>query len=163
MELGTLLGCWFFQLAPSIWNRQLIHQKPGVPVFSRSSIVNRCGIGVVPQKPFFRWVQEGLGHETTAIGAFEPLLLLIPCYKDQDEAMVILEDEFATIFRMELMFWCTDVKLWPWPLTFYKFLEWFGIRFYGLIGDMGVHPLESHEFNESFVKAVFLSAEDQKR
>lgn len=131
-------------------------------MFSRISIVNRCAIGVVPRVPFFQWVQQVHGHESTAIGAFEPLLFLIPCYKDQDEAMEILKDEFDAILCMELMFWCADANQWPWPLTFDKFLEWFDIRFYGLAGDLGEHPLVGHEFNESFVKEVFLGAEHRQ-
>lgn len=66
-------------------------------MFSRISIVNRCSISVVPRVPFFKRVQQVHSHESNAIGAFEPLLFLIPCYKYQDEAMEILEDETELI------------------------------------------------------------------
>ena len=135
--------------------------KPGDPMLSRLSIANRCAVGVVPREPFFQWVQQVLGHESTAIRALEPLLFLIPCYRDQEEALEILEDEFGEIFCMQLLFWCTDLRMWLTRRTFDLFLEWFDVRTYSMVGDMGDYPLGSEEFNEYFLRKVLASAEER--
>ena len=129
-------------------------------MLTRLSIANRCAVGVVPREPFFQWVQQVLGHESTAIRALEPLLFLIPCYRDQEEALEILEDEFGEIFCMQLLFWCTDLRQWPRRRTFDLFLEWFDVRTYNMVGDLGEYPLGSEEFNEYFLRKVLASAEE---
>jgi hypothetical protein len=130
-------------------------------MLSRLSIANRCAVGVVPREPFFQWVQQVLGHESTAIRALEPLLFLIPCYRDQEEALEILEDEFGEIFCMQLLFWCTDLRKWPGRRTFDLFLEWFDVRTYSMVGYLGEYLLGSEEFNKYFLRKVLASAEDR--
>jgi hypothetical protein len=115
----------------------------------------------VPREPFFQWVQQVLGHESTAIRALEPLLFLIPCYRDQEEALEILEDEFGEIFCMQLLFWCTDLRKWPRWRTFDLFLEWFDVRTYSMVGDLVEYPLGSEEFNEYFLRKVLASSEER--
>ncbi len=135
--------------------------KPGGPMLSRLSIANRCAVGVVPREPFIQWVQQVLGHESTAIRALEPLLFLIPCYRDQEEALEILEDEFGEIFCIQLLFWCTDLRKWPRRRTFDLFLEWFDVRTYSMVGDLAEYPLGSEEFNEYFLRKVLASSEER--
>jgi len=82
--------------------------------------------------------------------AEEPSLYLIPTYDSEEEARSVLNERYAAIFEAELDLWCMDRSRWPQPRSFELFQQWFSVRFFPLVEDLGSEPLHAYEVDESF-------------
>jgi hypothetical protein len=65
-----------------------------------------------------------------------------------------LQAGWAPIFEAELELWCRDRQLWPSPRSYAMFLEWFELRFFPLVEDLGGEPLRSFELEDGFEASV---------
>ncbi len=114
------------------------------------AVVNRCAIAVAPRRPMLDWSRpfwtredmEGLGDEQS--------LYLLPTWDDEGELRQQLEERWPAIFEAELDLWCRDHQLWPNPRDFDMFQQWFELRFFPLVEDLGGEPLRSFELEEGF-------------
>jgi hypothetical protein len=114
------------------------------------AVVNRCAISVAPRRPMLDWSRpfwtredmEGLGDEQS--------LYLLPTWDDEGELQRRLAERWPAIFEAELDLWCRDRQLWPHPRDFALFQEWFELRFFPLVEDLGGEPLRNFELEEAF-------------
>jgi hypothetical protein len=114
------------------------------------AVVNRCAIAVAPRRPMVDWSRpfwtredmEGLGDEQS--------LYLLPTWDDESELQRCLDERWPVIFEAELDLWCRDRQLWPAPRDFAMFQQWFELRFFPLVEDLGGEPLRSFEIKEGF-------------
>ena len=77
-------------------------------------------------------------------------LYLIPSSENPDEAQKWLESAYGRIFENELDSWCRDASLWPDPRPYTLFREWFDVRFYDLVEDLGDTELTLDEEEDHF-------------
>jgi hypothetical protein len=61
-----------------------------------------------------------------------------------------LQERWPAIFEAELDLWCRDRQLWPTPRDFAMFQQWFELRFFPLVEDLGEEALRSFELEEKF-------------
>ena len=105
------------------------------------AVLNRCALAVAPKPPMREWSRPFWTREDRVGGAEDESLYLIPAYDDETAALVLLRDLHGQIFAAELSLWCEDRQLWPSPRSFDLFLQWFSLRFFPLVEDLGVEPL----------------------
>lgn len=113
-------------------------------------VINRCAVAVAPRRPMLDWSRpfwtredmEGLGDEQS--------LYLLPTWDDEDQMRQRLEERWPTIFEAELDLWCRDRELWPNPRDFGMFQEWFELRCFPLVEDLGGEPLRGFDLEEGF-------------
>jgi hypothetical protein len=98
-------------------------------------------MAVINRRPFWS-PEDRLG------GATDESLYLIPAYDDQVAALAQLRGLHEEIFAAELDLWCVDRQLWPSPRSFDLFLQWFSLRFFPLVEDLGVEPLITYGVGE---------------
>jgi hypothetical protein len=114
------------------------------------AVVNRCAVAVAPRRPMIDWSRpfwtredmEGLGDEHS--------LYLLPTWDDEGELQLRLQERWPAIFEAELDLWCRDRQLWPTPRDFAMFQQWFELRFFPLVEDLGEEALRSFELEEKF-------------
>jgi hypothetical protein len=105
------------------------------------AVLNRCAIAVAPRSPMREWSRAFWGPEDHRDDSDEPSLYLIPTYDDDAEALTLLGELYDGIFSSELTLWCDDRELWPAPRSFDLFLQWFSLRLFPLVDDLGSEPL----------------------
>jgi hypothetical protein len=118
------------------------------------AVLNRCAISVVSLPPMVEWSRpfwtrddmEGLGED--------PSLYLIPTYESDEQARNVLGARYEAIFEAELHLWCVDRSRWPQPRSFELFQQWFAVRFFPLVEDLGSEPLHAYEVDESFQNTI---------
>lgn len=86
--------------------------------------------------------------------AEEQSLYLIPPYDDGQAAQAVLRGIYGAIFAAELNLWCGDQALWPKPLSFELFEQWFSLQLFPLVNDLGSSPLQRWETEDAFRKRV---------
>lgn len=118
------------------------------------AIVNRCAVGIAPRPPLIDWSRQVSGDQQMCWEENDHSLYLLPSYEDPSERWQILEEAHLEIFEEELGSWCTDRSLWPSPITFPLFREWFDIRFYDLVQDLGDEELCSDGIDPEFLAEV---------
>ena len=89
---------------------------------------------------------ESLGDEQS--------LYLLPIWDDEGERQQRLEERWSAIFEAELDLWCRDRQLWPAPRDFAMFQDWFELRFFPLVEDLGGEPLRGFAVEEDFELSV---------
>ncbi|MFZ0406588.1 MAG: hypothetical protein WAM11_00535, partial [Cyanobium sp.] len=114
------------------------------------TVINRCAIGIGPRQPLIDWIRQVSGDPDVHWEANEDGLYLVPVYENDIEAISILENTYERIFKAELESWSRDPASWPSPRTFALFQEWFEIRFYYLVEDLG-----GEEFKQAVVDKAF--------
>ena len=55
---------------------------------------------------------------------------------------------------IDLDLWCRDRQLWPTPRDYAMFQQWFELRFFPLVEDLGGEPLRSFELEDGFDASV---------
>lgn len=118
------------------------------------AVVNRCAVAVAPRQPMIDWTRpfwtredmEGLGDEQS--------LYLLPTWDDAQQLEQQLQQHWATIFEAELELWCRDRQLWPSARSQRLFLEWFDLRFFPLVEDLGSESLRSFQLEEGFEASI---------
>jgi hypothetical protein len=114
------------------------------------AVLNRCALSVAPKSPMREWSRPFWTREDRLSGAEDESLYLIPAYDDETAALTLLRDLHEQIFAAELDLWCADLALWPSPRSFDLFLQWFSLRFYPLVEDLGEEPLITFGMDERF-------------
>jgi len=114
------------------------------------AVLNRCALAVAPKLPMREWSRPFWTREDLAAGAEDESLYLIPAYDDDNGALTLLRDLHEEIFSAELDLWCVDRELWPSPRGFELFLDWFSLRFFPLVEDLGLEPLVAYRVGERF-------------
>jgi hypothetical protein len=114
------------------------------------AVLNRCALTVAPKPPMREWSRPFWTREDLVAGPAEESLYLIPAYDDEGAALALLRDLHEEIFAAELDLWCVDRQLWPAPRSFDLFLQWFSLRFFPLVEDLGVEPLVAYRVGEGF-------------
>jgi hypothetical protein len=112
------------------------------------AVINRCALAVAPRAPMREWSRPFWSPEDRLGGATDESLYLIPAYDDQVAALAQLRGLHEEIFAAELDLWCVDRQLWPSPRSFDLFLQWFSLRFFPLVEDLGVEPLITYGVGE---------------
>jgi hypothetical protein len=118
------------------------------------AIVNRCAVGIAPRPPLIDWSRRVSGDEAMTWQENDHSLYLLPSHEDDEERLEILERLHERIFTEELSSWCTDPALWPTPRSFPLFQEWFEIRFYDLVVDLGEDELCCDAIDPGFLEEV---------
>lgn len=118
------------------------------------SVVNRCAIVVAPRQPMRDWSRPFWTREDMEGLNDDHSLYLIPTYDNEAEALERLQQNFATIFAAELDLWCRDSRLWPEPRPFELFQQWFSVRFFPLVEDLGAEELLTYALDEAFGDTV---------
>jgi hypothetical protein len=114
------------------------------------AVLNRCAIAVAPKPPMREWSRPFWTREDMESLGEEESLYLIPTYDDEAAAMAVLEEHYAPIFTAELELWCLEPGRWPAPRDYALFLEWFSLRFFPLVVDLGSEPLATYAVETSF-------------
>jgi hypothetical protein len=118
------------------------------------AVLNRCALAVAPNSPMREWSRPFWTREDQAGGAADESLYLIPAYDNEGAALAVLSELHEQIFAAELDLWCVDRQLWPSPRSFDLFLQWFSLRFFPLVEDLGVEPLLAYRVGEGFHGSV---------
>jgi len=118
------------------------------------AVVNRCAVAVTPKPPMREWSRRVGGGPELAGLAEEQSLYLIPPYDDGEAGQALLRGLFAPIFAAELDLWCGNRELWPAPLTFELFEQWFSLELFPLVTDLGASPLSLWETGVDFRQQV---------
>lgn len=109
--------------------------------------LNRAAIVVTPKPPLFEWVQRVAPLD----GGYEPgesdqgTVYLVRTYTYATEVEPLVKRHYRTIFLNELTAWITDPTLWPAPLTYRMFREWFDIQIDSEVIDLLDEPLATEE------------------
>jgi hypothetical protein len=119
-------------------------------LFPAMAVLNRCALAVGPKPPMREWSRPFWTREDLEGGSADESLYLIPAYNDEAAALVLLGGLHEEIFAAELDLWCVDRQLWPSPRNFDLFLQWFSLRFFPLVEDLGVEPLTTYGVGETF-------------
>ena len=118
------------------------------------AVINRCAVGIAPRRPLIDWSRRVSGDASMSWEQEDHSLYLLPSYEDDAERWQILEAQHERIFSEELSSWCTDPALWPSPRSFPLFREWFEIRFYDLVQDLGSDELTRDAIDPAFLDQV---------
>jgi hypothetical protein len=119
-------------------------------LFPAMAVLNRCALAVAPKPPMREWSRPFWTREDLEGGPADESLYLIPAYDDETAALALLRGLHEEIFAAELDLWCVDRQLWPSPRCFDLFLQWFSLRFFPLVEDLGVEPLITYGVGEPF-------------
>jgi hypothetical protein len=114
------------------------------------AVLNRCAIAVAPKSPMREWSRPFWTRQDMETVADEHSLYLIPTYDDDASAMALLGSLYERIFVAELDLWCGDRDLWPSPRSFDLFLQWFSLRFFPLVDDLGSERLATYAVGDRF-------------
>jgi hypothetical protein len=114
------------------------------------AVLNRCAIAVAPKPPMREWSRPFWTREDMESLGEEESLYLIPTYDDEAAALVVLEKHYEPIFTAELELWCLEPGRWPAPRDYALFLDWFSLRFFPLVVDLGSEPLATYAVETSF-------------
>jgi hypothetical protein len=120
-------------------------------LFPVMAVLNRCALAVAPKAPMREWSRPFWTREDRVGGAEDESLYLIPSYDDETAALALLRELHEQIFAAELDLWCVDRQLWPTPRSFDLFLQWFSLRFFPLVEDLGLEPLMAYGVGERFI------------
>jgi hypothetical protein len=118
------------------------------------AVLNRCAIAVAPKPPMREWSRPFWTREDMESLGEEESLYLIPTYDDEAAAMAVLEEHYAPIFTAELELWCLEPGRWPAPRDYAQFLDWFSLRFFPLVVDLGGEPLATYAVETSFSSSL---------
>ena len=118
------------------------------------AVLNRCAIAVAPKPPMREWSRPFWTREDMESLGEEESLYLIPTYDDEAAAMAVLEKHYAPIFTAELELWCLEPGRWPARRDYALFLDWFSLRFFPLVVDLGGEPLASYAVETSFSSSL---------
>lgn len=118
------------------------------------AVVNRCALAVAPRPPMREWTRSFWLDPATAAMAAEPSLYLIPPLDETAAAQELLQGIYGSIFAAELDLWCGDRNLWPAPLSFELFEQWFSLQLFPLVTDLGDELLQSWVVAEVFREQV---------
>lgn len=119
-------------------------------LFPAMAVLNRCALAVAPKPPMREWSRPFWTREDLKGGPADESLYLIPAYNNEAAALALLRGLHQEIFAAELDLWCVDRQLWPSPRCFDLFLQWFSLRFFPLVEDLGVEPLITYGVGEPF-------------
>lgn len=117
--------------------------------------VNRSVILVVPQEPFWQWLNSLPDVELDGVTLedlqFDPNAYLVNPCEDIDEAWDMIEARLEEVFSSELADWSEDQTMWP-DLHPDIFFEWFDIKLSTIVtdlsrADLGREPFEPLEIN----------------
>jgi len=100
--------------------------------------INRTAIMVIPQQPFYDWlnsIEPGTGDDEMANKEKDHTIYLLPDFEDPSQLDTYIKEMSKTIFKNELTAWYTDKSLWPKNLTWDMFTAWFEIRISTVIYD----------------------------
>jgi hypothetical protein len=114
------------------------------------AVLNRCAIAVAPKPPMREWTRPFWTREDMESLGEEESLYLIPTYDDEAGALALLEEHHDAIFAAELELWCLDPERWPAPRDYALFLDWFSLRFFPLVVDLGREPLATYAVDTRF-------------
>jgi len=118
------------------------------------AVLNRCAIAVAPRQPMLDWTRPYWTREDMEGLNDDHSLYLITTYDNGEEAMDRLRHTYDMIFTAELELWCSDQSLWPDPRPFELFQQWFSLRFYPLVEDLGQEELRAYASDETFSDTV---------
>ena len=104
-------------------------------------MLNRAVVIARPKQPYLDWATslDDSGLVPDAKG--EQTAYLIPSYQYEEDAWVMLEQLYPSIFENELYGWCTDEAMWPSPRDFSMFKEWFAIELHSVVEDLGADDI----------------------
>ena len=105
------------------------------------AVLNRCALAVAPNPPMREWSRPFWTREDLEGGPADESLYLITAYDNDGAALALLKDLHEQIFAAELDLWCGDRQLLPASRSFALFLQWFSLRFFPRVEDLGVDPL----------------------
>ncbi len=108
-------------------------------------MINRCAIIVRPAKPYLEWAAALDDSGIVPDPDQEPSVYLIPEIDDEDDAWILIESAYDTIFEAELWSWHTDESAFPKNRTFAMFRRWFTITISSCIHDLCEGPLLDDE------------------
>ena len=110
-------------------------------------LVNRCAVVVIPQAPFWTWVNK-LGDLMGAAPIQQQNdsnIYLLPDYESADDIYLAmkkyLDGHFEDIFISELEAWSMDPLTFP-EITYDRFSEWFRVSSHTMIFDTVKKPLK---------------------
>src|SRR4030042_30878 len=104
--------------------------------------INRLVLVVEPTNVFLEWARKFPDEdpELTSAGLLEDVsAYLIPPVGERPDSW--LEENYRTIFEIELNDWTVDPSCWPKDLSFKTFKEFFNIRFCSIVIDMADGPI----------------------
>ena len=109
-----------------------------VVVMSEFDFIDRTGFALTPKAPFIKWLKKKLGIKEGIQSKENSLYLISPFdYDPSADAEDYLRSRYKEIFENELLSWDLEESMWPEERTYEKFREWFDIKIYETIFDMG--------------------------
>ncbi|MFN5117666.1 MAG: hypothetical protein ACK5FE_13320 [Cyanobacteriota bacterium] len=117
-------------------------------------VVNRCAVSVCPRQPMRDWSRSFWTLEEREAIQEDQSLYLIDPYDSEEAGMELLRQHYGAIFRSELELWCRDQSRWPQARSFDLFQEWFELRFFPLVEDLGAENLSTYAVESEFLAAV---------
>lgn len=118
------------------------------------AVVNRSALAVAPRPPMREWSRAFGSDSAAAALAAEPSLYLIPTLEEGAVSEALLQGIYGSIFSAELDLWCGNRDLWPAPLSFEMFEQWFSLRVFPLVTDLAAEPLAILDVGQAFCDQV---------
>lgn len=111
--------------------------------------INRSVIIVVPQEPFWHWLNDLPDSDLSEL-SLEDLQedansYLIPACDNADQVWEEVAARVEQIFAAELADWCEDENQWP-DLHIDIFSEWFEVQLSSVLIDLDENKLEREPF-----------------
>jgi len=112
--------------------------------------INRDALIIFPKQPLIDWANALTEDEKIECPKLmdhdKGSVYLMPETNNYEEGIELLEDNFTFFFEEELYSWVTDEELWPKPLTWELFQEFFHFSIQSLVVDTLEDPLERDDF-----------------
>jgi len=104
--------------------------------------INRSAFTVLPQQPFYDWLEKTEGNSLFPREISDPGIYLLAERNTNEEIELWLQDNYDRIFQIELGNWFEDKKLWPKNRTYQMFKDWFTISYQSMIYDLEDFPVD---------------------
>lgn len=112
--------------------------------------VNRSVFILIPQEPFWLWLQSlpGLSSENISLTDLQEgaNAYLVAAGDSAAEIKANIAEQYQAIFTAELADWCEDETLWP-EIDLATFSEWFSFRIGVVLTDLAKEALMRETFS----------------
>ena len=127
--------------------------------------LNRTLVMLVPQLPFFEWLNEidPTEEPLTAEDLREDSnVFLIPQFNDSVDSIKWIEKRWSALFEHMLLEWMVDETMWPENRTLQMFREWFEIETHTMVWDLARESLLVEDWQEEDEAEAEVYADPEK-
>lgn len=115
-----------------------------------AATINRDALIIFLKQPLIDWVNSVFDDDKLTcpdlMAHDQGNVYLFPETNYYKESIELLKESYMFFFEEELFGWCTDEKLWPNPLTWELFQEFFHYSIQSMVLDTLEEPLIRQEY-----------------